>query len=307
MLALNANTLALYDELERSLIGIELHRVGLLFVSLEKEHLKEYEMLFDELGRLGYSGEVSVIGTQEARVMEPALSKNVAGGIHAVAERHVRPESLTTGLVGALGRAGATLNEDTEVTGLDRAAGRGWIVRTLAGAYEFDRVAVASGAWSAQLLRPLGFRLPLEGAKGYSLTFRWDTGAPSLPLYFIEAKVALSPFDSGVRLAGTLELTGLDLSLNRRRLDALTSAARRYLDNLPAIGEHAQWAGLRPLSPDGLPYIGEVPGCRGLYLATGHSMLGITLAPSTGSLLAALILDQERPVELEPFRVDRYT
>ena len=129
---------------------------------------------------------------------------------------------------------------------------------------------------------------------------------PRHPLYLLEAKLGCSPFDGALRLAGTLELAGVELSLDRRRLDAITKAATNYLREWKPAKSRLEWAGLRPLAPDGLPYIGRVPGSRGVYAATGHAMLGVTLGPATGEALVPLVLDDVVPPQLEPFRLDRH-
>ncbi len=114
-----------------------------------------------------------------------------------------------------------------------------------------------------------------------------------------------SPFTEGVRLAGTLELTGIDVSLNRGRVDSIVRAASAYLRDWRPEGLQLEWAGLRPMAPDGLPLIGAVPRFPHLYVATGHGMLGVTLAPATAEALAPLVLEDRPPTSLAPFALDR--
>ena len=164
---------------------------------------------------------------------------------------------------------------------------------------------LAAGAWTGRVLAPLGVKIRQEAAKGYSLTARGEGTRPRHALYLGEAKVGCSPFEDGVRLAGTLELAGIDLSPNRARLEAVARSATRYLRDWRPVASELDWAGLRPLPPDGLPLIGPVPGRDGLFVATGHGMMGVTLAPSTGAALAPLILEDRLVPELRPFRIDR--
>jgi D-amino-acid dehydrogenase len=156
------------------------------------------------------------------------------------------------------------------------------------------------------LLRPLGVRLPMEGAKGYSLT--QDSPAVRLrrPVYLLDSKVAVSPFDDALRLAGTLELGTSGLGVDRRRVAGIEAAARCSFSGWSEAGEWTTWAGLRPLLPDGLPALGPVPGHPDLHLATGHSMLGVTLAPTTAAVLAPVILDGSPSPELAPFSIARF-
>ena len=303
ILALNRRTLELFDELRANGVEFEMHSTGLVFVGLTEDVLSDELRALTELGEAGYAGEIESLDRKALDLFEPALSDAVAGGFHAKAERYVRPETLTGGLTDRLAHMGVRLLEDSEVRGLSR-RGR-WRVRTPHEELVVDGVVIAAGAWTARLLAPLGVHLPLEAAKGYSVTAVGRGTRPRHALYMLEAKVGCSPFQGAVRLAGTLELAGIDLSLNRRRIEAVVRAASTYLRDWQPEGVELEWAGLRPLMPDGLPVIGAVPGHDGLYVATGHGMLGVTLAPATAAALAPLILEGRLLPVLEPLRFDR--
>jgi D-amino-acid dehydrogenase len=301
---LNQGTLELYDELAADGVEFEMHRTGLVFAGLHERTIREELRVFEAMHRAGYRGEVITLSGREARELDPALSKNVVGALHAVAERHVRPETLTAGLVTYLLQSGARLWEHTQVNALARGNG-GWEVRLASERARFDRVVLAAGVWTAPLVRGIGSKLRLEAAKGYSVTAAGAGIRPAHALYLLERKVGCSPFNNRVRLAGTFELAGIDQSLNRRRLDAIIDAAGRYLHDWRPQAVELEWAGLRPMMADSLPVIGPLPGAPGAYVATGHGMLGVTLAAATGALLSQLILERRPPRELEPFRVDR--
>ena len=163
---------------------------------------------------------------------------------------------------------------------------------------------VAAGLPTAPLLRRLGVRVPLLGARGYSVTVAGRGTPPRHALYLAEAKLGLSPFDGGVRIAGVFELGAREATRSRRAsASACSRAARRTWTGWrpDAGGPVEAWAGLRPATPDGLPLIGALPGLDGLYLATGHGMLGVTLAPATADLLAPLVLEGRAAPALAPF------
>ncbi len=164
-----------------------------------------------------------------------------------------------------------------------------------------DAVVLAGGAASTRLLAALGTRLPIVGAKGYSRTYPSDPSGPRHALYLESPKVAISVFDGAVRLSGTLELGARGLGLSDRRLAAITAAARHALPGWQIPAPPRDWAGMRPLTPDGLPFVGPVPGCDGIHIAGGHSTLGITLAPLTGELVADQLLDGRRDELLAAF------
>jgi D-amino-acid dehydrogenase len=187
---------------------------------------------------------------------------------------------------------------------------RGRDVRALvtrAGAVEADQFVLAAGAWSGRLAHQLGCRLPVEAGKGYSVTVARDDAPLGRPVDMIEARVACTPFDGALRLAGTMELSGLNLRLAPERLAAIRRAGEQYLADWRGGEEHA-WVGMRPLTPDGLPLIGLLPGADNLYVATGHAMLGVTLAPATGEALARHMLDDTRAsvTQLAPFDPGRF-
>jgi D-amino-acid dehydrogenase len=304
MLALNARTMELFDALAADGVEFEMHRDGLLFLFLDERGVEEEAAVLDDLQRQGYRGEVRRLTVAEAQALEPAVADTVAGAFLAPAERHLRPETLTEGLASALREGGVDVRERADVTALEGGLA-GWRMRAGGEDVAADRVVVAGGAWTGRVLAPLGVKIRQEAAKGYSVTASGEGTRPRHALYLGEAKVGCSPFAGGVRLAGTLELAGIDLTLDRRRLAAVSNSASAYLADWRPTDPELEWAGLRPLPPDGLPLIGSVPGRDGLFVATGHGMMGVTLAPATGAALAPLVLEGRLEPELVPFRIDR--
>jgi D-amino-acid dehydrogenase len=195
---------------------------------------------------------------------------------------------------------GVEVIEGAPATRLSRNRG-GWVVEGPAGSRHADTVVIASGVESARLLAAHGIRLPIAAAKGYSRTYAPHPSGPRQALHLEGPKVAISVFDEGVRVSGTLELGAQSLALSRRRLAAITTAAQQALPGWQMPANPRDWAGMRSLSPDGLPYIGPVRGLPGVHLATAHATLGITLAPLTGELLAAILLDGARDELLSAF------
>jgi D-amino-acid dehydrogenase len=306
-LALNARTLELFDELRADGVEFEMHSAGILFAFRSEEAADHYREMFGDLRAAGYADPIDALGYEDIHELEPALGEAVVGGFHARTDRCVRPETLVDGLAARLRADGVEIVEEVEALDLqeDPSGTRAWRIGTSTGARRAERVVVAAGVWSRALLAKLGVRLPLEGAKGYSVTAVGTGLRPAHPLYLTETRVGISPFQGVVRLAGTLELGSLDLSLDRNRVDAVVRAASSYLRDWKPESVQLEWAGLRPLAPDALPYIGPVPGHEGLYVATGHGMLGVTLAPSTGAALAPAVLEDRMPPELSPFALDR--
>ena len=292
-MALARDTTAHFDLLRAEGVGFEMHADGLLYLVRDEAALDGWLRAYGELERLGFDGDVRPLDRSELVALEPAVGDAVRAGLLAGRERHVRPETLTAGLCADLVGRGVDVQEDVAVRALRPPGSNGhgdrWRVEADGGAIDADRVVVAAGVWSAALLRTAGVVIPLEAAKGYSVTATAPGTRPLRPLYLTEAKIGASPFDGGgLRLAGTLELAGIDTRLNMRRVDAVVRAAQPYLRDWRPAGARADWTGLRPVAPDGVPIVGEAR--PGLFVATGHAMLGVTLAPSTGEALAPVVL-----------------
>ena len=298
-------TTDLYDQLRADGVEFEMHTDGLLYLVRSERALDAWRSMYDELAALGFDGQVEALDREAVHALEPGAGPDVAAGLLAKVERHVRPESLSEGLRQSLLARGVRIEEGQGVTRLTRTA-YGWRVETAGGAIYGDRVVIAAGVWSRELLAPLGLRIPLEAAKGYSITAPANGERPRHPLYLTEAKIGVSPFDGAIRLAGTLELAGLNLDLDRGRIDAIVKHASEYLGGFRPNGGSVEWAGLRPMTADGLPVIGAVPGQPDLFTATGHHMLGVTLAPATGEALAPLVLEDRLVDELSPLGPERF-
>jgi D-amino-acid dehydrogenase len=305
LLALNRRTLELFDAYREAGVAFEMNAAGLVVAARTPGGLDLYRRIFRRLRELGYEGgAIAELDGASVASLEPALDRSrVVAGLHALVDRFVRPEDLTAGLAEHLRAGGAEVREGSELRALERRRG-GWLLETTSGGpLEAQSVIVAAGLATAPLLRRLGVRVPLLGARGYSVTLAGRGTPPRHALYLAEAKLGLSPFDGGVRIAGVFELGARDARTAPGAGERLLGAARPYLAGWrpDADGPVEAWAGLRPATPDGLPLIGALPGLERVYLATGHGMLGVTLAPATADLLAPLVLEGRAAAGLAPF------
>ena len=304
LLALNRRTLELFDAYRDAGVVFEMHTAGLVVAARTPGGLGLYRRTFHRLRELGYDGgSIDELDGGALAALEPALDQaRVVAGLHARVDRFVRPEQLTAGLATRLRADGVEIREGCELRTLARSAG-GWVLETTSGPVAAQRLVVAAGLPTAPLLRRLGVRVPLMGARGYSVTLAGRGTPPRHALYLAEAKLGLSPFDGGVRVAGVFELGASNEKISAAVGERLLAAARPYLGGWhpDPDGPVEAWAGLRPATPDGLPLIGALAGLDGIYLATGHGMLGVTLAPATANLLAPLVLEDRAAPELTPF------
>ncbi len=301
--ALNARTLELFDAYAADGVQFEMHQSGLLLVAITDDGLEPYTELFRSLRALGFEGATTELEAGAAVEMEPSLSRSrIVGAVHAEVDRFVQPQSLTDGLAAWLRANGVEIREGVSVDEIV-AEGGGVRVRTGDAWERVERVVLAAGAGSAGLLSSLGVKVPLVGARGYSLTTADSGTRPRHALYLAEAKVGISSYDDSVRVAGVFELGRRRGDLDRKRFDAMLASCEPYFDAWKPAAEPPllEWAGLRPMTSDGLPLVGRAPAAPNVFLATGHGMLGVTLAPATAAALAPLVLEGRDAPELAPF------
>ena len=241
-----------------------------------------------------------------ARDLEPALGPEVAGAVLYPNEAHCDPLRYVHAVGRAAAQAGAEIRTGVEVLGLRRRNGRIAAVETSAGELRPGAVVLAAGAWTPRFGRDLGLLIPVEGGKGYHVDVVPAPGDPWMPVFMQESRVIATPLAGRLRLAGTLELAGLDLGIDARRTEAIVAAARRVLPRLGAPRVLELWAGLRPCAPDGLPLIGRPAELENLVLATGHATMGLTLAPITGRLVADLLAGEPPGHDVAALQPDRF-
>jgi D-amino-acid dehydrogenase len=308
LLALNQRTLELFDAYRDAGIRFEMHSTGLVIAARTVIGLHHYTDVFRRLRALGYEGgEPDELDRDALAELEPALDRTyVEAGLHARVDRYVRPEELTNGLADRLRDEGVRILEGCEVVDL-RKNPDGWTLTTDTGDVRAERVVVAAGLPSARLLGRFGVRVAFQPARGYSVTIAGSGTPPRHALYLAEAKIGLSPYSDGVRVAGVFELGASRAEAPAGAGERLLAAARPYLAGWRPDADEplTTWAGLRPATADGLPLIGALPDHDGLFVASGHGMLGVTLAPATAALLAPLVLEGRLAPELEPFAPGR--
>jgi D-amino-acid dehydrogenase len=247
-----------------------------------------------------------VLTGAQARELEPALSDRIVGGVLYPHEAQCDPERFLTAIAGAAADAGAMIRTRAEVFRLRTNGNRVDALETAQGEVKPGEVVVANGAWASELSRTVGRPIPIEGGKGYHLDLERASSDPSVPVYLQEARCIATPFEDRLRLSGTLQLTGLDMHLDRVRAMATLEAGVRTLRGISGSRVTEVWRGIRPCAPDGLPVIGRSEGIENVVFATGHAMKGVHLAPTTASLVADLLTGREPAHDLKPFRPDRF-
>lgn len=300
--SLSQASLARHEELAHE-FGTGVERRGTLNV-YETEKRFEHGRRTAERWRKEMPSEIFVGG--EAAAFEPALRGAVAGAIYYPDELSGNPLTFVEAVGRAAEATGVVIRTGVDVHRFSATNGRVDRLETSAGSVDADTFVLAAGAWSPQLARGLGLSIPIVGGKGYHIDYAESPGDPVVPLFLEEARVVVTPMLGKLRLAGTLELGGLDLSFNLRRVDTIRNAGLRRVAGLEGREEIDRWSGLRPCAPDGLPIIGRPRAFDNLVLATGHAMIGFTLAPVTGTLVADLVTSETPSHDVALLDPDRF-
>ena len=303
--ALHVASAELHDELARD--GGErwlYHRDGLV-QAYEAPAAMDEAADGSEVAR-GLGVRADMLSPAQIRARFPGLRGELAGAVFFPDDGHMDPALFTRAMADRAATAGAEVHRGTEAIALEPTGADAVKVVTTRGDFVADQVVLAAGAWTPALTRGLGLALPIEPAKGYSVDVDRPADFPELPLYLGDAHCVLTPLGDALRLGSTLELSGWDMTIRRRRVAGLRRAAQRVM-GIPDDGPVRQiWRGPRPVTPDGLPIVGRVPRRERVILATGHCMLGLSLGPITGKLVAELAGGRPPSLDLTALSPDRF-
>ena len=303
---LGKTSLHLYDRIvSEESVACHYQQTGLLEIYRSRAGFEEGKAAAKTLQHYGVVSQLLDGHAVPAKV--PHIQPGVAGGVYFPNDAHIDPALFVRQLAQVATRRGADIRTHTEVIGLSSNGEKVTTVHTTRGDFCPQQIVIAGGAWSPDIGRDLSVSLPIQPAKGYSITIRRPEDFPDLPLILEEAKVAVTPMGEHLRFAGTLELAGLDLHINRRRVEAIHQAAETFLQMTLLEDDIVEiWRGLRPCTPDGLPIIGAPSGWKNVIIAAGHCMLGISLAPVTGRLVAQIAAGRHLPVLSPLLQPDRF-
>ena len=249
-----------------------------------------------------------VLDARQAAALEPGITMDISGAVYYERDCHLDPARFVAALEQRLRAAAVELVYDAAVTGWIREGTRIAAVRTTRGEIAGDKFILAGGAWSPELVRELGLHLPMQAGKGYSVTLPAPVERPRICAILAEARVAMTPMGDALRFGGTMELAGMDERINPRRIAGIVRAAHEYFPRFESeqFAGVKPWCGLRPCSPDGLPYLGRTRAARNLVVATGHAMMGLSLAPVTGEIVGAIVDGEPPRFDLKLLGVDRF-
>lgn len=295
-----------FVRLEQESDGFGLVQRGLLMLCRTAKALDHEARTAESARALGVPARV--LDARATAAADPGVTMDVAGSVLFPRDCHLDPGRFVAALERRITAAGGIIRSDVAATGLRR-EGRGIAaVQTSQGDVEGDDFVLAGGAWSPALARTAGLRIPMEAGKGYSLTLTSPVQLPQLCSILAEARVAVTPMGNSLRFGGTMEFSGLNRTIHPRRITGIVRAVPEYF---PAFRpEHfadvPPWCGMRPCSPDGLPYLGRTAAAANLIVATGHAMMGVSLAPVTGRIVARLVDGEPPGFDLSLLSPDRF-
>ena len=300
------SSMKLWRELmEKDQLPCEWKDKGLLYAYASQDKFDGYattdRLLSEHFGESAtrYDGE-SLID------LEPALKPGLAGGWHYEGDAHLRSDLLMASWKKNLESKGVEIHENCLFTGLLENPDGSVTISSTSNLFEGSHLIIATGALTPQLSDELGWRAPIEPGKGYSITMPRPKTCPEIPVIFPETRVGVTPFESDYRLGSIMEFAGYDESLNPKRYGLLLKGAEDYLREPRFEPDENIWYGWRPMTNDSIPIIGPCPGRKKVILATGHNMLGLSMATATGKLVMEMVTDSKPHIPLAPYSAERF-
>ena len=304
---LHTASLNLYDELA-NIDGLDfaLEKKGMLELYNTQQGydkgIKDIQLIKE------FGIENRILPKKELNEFIEGIRTAAVGGAYRPHDAHLIPDRFVHQLARHIEKIGVRFLTSCEVLGFETSSRHVTRIKTTRGDILAEEIVIAGGAWSTELARNLQLNLSMQPAKGYSITFKRPAQCPSLPVAMAESKIVLTPMEDTLRFAGTLELSGFDQSIDMGRVQAIFKAIRTYFPDMDTDSLELLeiWRGLRPCSPDGLPYLGRVPRYDNVILATGHGMLGISLAPITGKIVSQLSANTNPAVNMTALSIERF-
>ena len=289
---------------ERENMEIEFKEAGCIQVHATKKDFEKFMPIQSLLDEMNLPAD-QLIG-EELTKAEPGLREGLYGGLKYHMDAQMRPEKLMQEWIRVVKGMGVEIQENSEVIQFKHSNGKIDSVVTNSGEYSADNYVLATGAWSTGIAKKIGLRVPVQPGKGYSITLERPDGCVDTPLILSESSMAVTPWQSGLRLGGTMEFSGFNSRIRRKRIEALRRGASRYLKSPGEVQIQDDWCGWRPMTPDGMPVIDRSAKHNNLIIAAGHNMQGMSMSPLTGSIVEQLISREETNVDLSYFSANRF-
>lgn len=286
----------------------EFNPVGLIELFQTEANAHHAEATVKDARALGL--EAKVLNKEEVMEMQPGTRMNILGAVYFGCDVQVYPNKLMSDLAGWLKNNSVQFEIKREVTGFENIGNKISRVQTTTGSFAADHVVLASGVWSRGVAQQLKTKLPMVGGRGYSVTMETSAYKVPCPVLLNEARVAISQLsENKIRFGGTMEIVDIDAPPRMKRVKGILESVKRYFPDyeVPMPDVKDVWYGYRPCSADGLPYIGNAGSYSNVTIATGHSMLGLSLGAATGKLVSEFVSGKPTSINVKPFDATRYS
>jgi D-amino-acid dehydrogenase len=299
----------LYHEFEKDTrLEFGMEDKGILMLFKTPKMVEEEKHLAEEATNLGLDAQY--LSPDECRKLQPGVELDIAGAVHYHCDAHLYPNKLMKVMIKYLEEdLGIKMHRNTRIDRIEHDAGKITSVKSGNTEFKGDAYVIATGAWSPAVARLTGLQVPLMPGKGYSFMVPQDEKKRMvIPSILVEAKVAVTPMNGSVRFGGTMEVGKINSQINMNRVHGIVESVPKYFPDfkLAVPAEKDIWYGFRPVSPDGMPYIGLTNKYKNLAVATGHAMIGLSLGPATGKLIAEALNGKVTSMNISPFEVERF-
>jgi D-amino-acid dehydrogenase len=255
-----------------------------------------------------YGIKTNILSNDEINSLDPSCKYDVLGGIHYLGDSHLNPNLLLRDLIEHLKTEKVEFVSGENITDITLVGKNVNSVKCNSQEIDGDSFLFCSGVWTSSLLKKIDLNIPLMPGKGYSFNTENKNDFPTIPSILVDARVAVTPMDNNLRIAGTMEIDTINSKIRINRVKGMINSFNKYYPdlNINMPSKNNIWYGLRPCSPDGLPYLGKSTNYNNLFIATGHAMLGLSLGPATGKLISEVISETKTSIDISSFQPERY-
>jgi D-amino-acid dehydrogenase len=284
----------------------EMEGKGCLMMCKQQKTLDHEFHLADEAEKFGLN--VERLTRDAVQKLEPDIELDVAGAVLFKEDAHLNPGKLMSALKTYLEKSGVQFQLNTTVTGFEKINNSITSVITDKGTFHCSELILAAGSWLPVVAKMMDIRLLLQPGKGYSYTYKHVENNVKYPAILVDGRCAITPWGQQLRIGGTMEISGINNKILVKRMQGVYDSAKRFYPGLKIDFPPTDkiWSGLRPVTPDGLPYIDRAEKYNNVLIAGGHAMLGISEATGTGRLVTDIIQHKTSDIDVSAFRLNRF-
>ena len=297
----------LMDEIKEDIGDVfDMEEIGCMMMCQQQKTFEEELKVAEAAQKLNLN--IEILNRDELQKREPDVELNIYGAVLFKDDAHIHPGRFMIAMKNYLEKNGVVFQLNTTVSGFKKNNQTIDGVITDKGTITGDKIVLSAGSWLPQLAKILGVRLLLEGGKGYSYTYDHVEKNIRYPAILVDRRCAITPWNHQLRIGGTMEFSGNNNKVLIKRMEGIYNSVKSFYPGLQIEfpPKDKIWTGLRPVTPDGLPYIGEVKRFDNLLISGGNAMLGISEGAAAGLIISDVIEKKNAPIDISAFRVERF-